>query len=91
MIPPHNDTRATSDEPNSNTKTKIICPDDDNNTLNYTTKTSKKRLMLSQTPEYIRNANAVRPSWCAAKSGSRKTQTRGNAKKVTAAGKVGPF
>ena len=57
MIPPHNDTRANSDEPNSNTKTKIVCPDDDNNTLNYTAKTSKKRLMLSQTPEYIRNAN----------------------------------
>ena len=58
MIPPHNDTRANSDEPNSNTKTKIVCPDDDNNTLNYTAKTSKKRLMPSQTPGYIRNSNS---------------------------------
>ena len=58
MIPPHNDTRADSDEPNSNTKTKIICPDGDNKTLNYTDKTSTKRLMPSQTPEYIRNSNS---------------------------------
>ena len=56
VMPPHNDTRADSDEPNSNTI--IICPNGDNKTLNSTDKTSKKLFMASQTPEYIRNSNS---------------------------------
>ena len=56
VMPPHNDTRADSDEPNSNTI--IICPNGDNKTLTSTDKTSKKRFMASQTPEYIRNSNS---------------------------------
>ena len=55
-MPPNNDTRAALDEPNSNTI--IICPNGDNKTLTSTDKTSKKRFMASQTPEYIRNSNS---------------------------------
>ena len=56
VIRQHNDTRADSDEPNSNTI--IICPNGDNKTSNSTDKTSKKRFMASQTPEYIINSNS---------------------------------
>ena len=56
VMPPHNDTRADSDEPNSNPI--IICPNGDNKPLNSTDKTSKKRFMASQSPEYIRNSNS---------------------------------
>ena len=55
-MPPNNDTRAASDEPNSNTI--IICPNGDNKTLTSTDKTSKKRFMASQTPEYVRNSKS---------------------------------
>ena len=56
MMPPHNDTRADSDEPNSNTIS--ICPNGDNKTLDSTDKTREKRFMASQTPKYTKNSSS---------------------------------